>query len=178
VSAIDRLLDSFRALVRAEFPALTFLGIYEYTVQSSSSATVDLVPTVTSIGLPVLTGVALRASVLGELVTGAAVGALALIEFVNGDPTRPICVSLSSPAQTATVDATGTLTLGPSAQSIELAGGLAPVARQGDAVTVYLGTGTTPISGTIDGATSFFGTITFAGPATGIIVAGNPKVTA
>lgn len=178
MSAVDRLLDALRAIIRAEFPVLTFLGLYEYTVQSSSGSTASAVPSDPSIGLPQLAALPLSPSILGEQVTGAAVGAVALVTFVNGDPTRPVCTSLSLPSNASTVDATGTLALGPSASAVSLAGGTAPVGRQGDAVTVYLGTTPIPISGTVAGVGALSGLITFAGPATGIVVGGRPQVTA
>jgi hypothetical protein len=177
VTAIDRLLAALREIIREEFPALTFLGVYEYVVQHSSGSTADLAPTSTTIGLPDLPAVRLDPSILGEVVSGAKVGSVALVEFVNGDPTRPAVVSLSLPSSTATIDATGTLQLGPSARSVELAGGGAPVARQGDAVTVYLPV-TVACTGTINGTIAFVGTLTFPGPAVGIVAGGNPKVTA
>lgn len=178
MSASDRIVAAIRALIALEFPRLRFLGVYEYVVQAASVATVDVAPTDTTIGLPSLSGLPLSSSILGEAVSGAAVGAVALVQFVNGDPGRPEVVSLSLPSKNSTVDATGTLSLGPSATLVKLAGGTAPVARRGDAVTVYLGSTPLNVSGTINGTSAFVGTILFSGPAVGIIAAGNPKVTA
>lgn len=174
----DRLLSALRALIRGEFPSLTFMGVYSYTVQSVASATVSVAPTDTTLGLPTIPSLPLSSSILGEQVSGAAIGAVALVQFVNGSPSRPEVISLSLPSTQATVDATGTLALGPTAQQVQLAGGTAPAARQTDAVVVYLGSVPIAVTGTIDGAATFVGTITFSGPATGIVVAGNPKVTA
>lgn len=177
MSALDRLIASIRAVIRAEVPALTFAGLYSYTVQTASGATVEAAPTDTTLGLPSISGLALSPSILGETMASAAIGAVALVQFVNGDPARPVVVSLSLPSTNATIDATGTLALGPSAALVTLAGGTAPVARQGDAVTVYLDPGPASVNGTVGGA-PFVGTIVFVGPATGIITGGQPKVTA
>lgn len=177
-TSADKLLASVRALIRAVFPRLSFLGVYAYTVSAASGATVDGTPADTTLGLPPITGLPLSPSILGEVVAGAAVGCTALVQFVNGDPTRPEVVSLSLPSSSSTVDATGTLFLGPGAQQVQLAGGTAPVARVGDAVTVYLDPTPIPVTGTIDGVTPFTGTITFAAPAMGIIVGGRPEVKA
>lgn len=173
---IERIIAAIRAIIRAEVPRLRFLGVYEYSVQSSSGSTVSCAPTDTTLGLPSLTGLPLSPSVLGEVVTDAAVGATCLVQFVNGDPARPEVISLSLPSASATIDVTGTLFLGPGAQQVALAGGTAPIARQGDAVTVYLGSTPIAVNGTIGGSTPFAGFITFTGPAVGLIVAGNPKV--
>lgn len=173
MTALDRLIDAVRKIIRAEVPALTFAGLYSYTVQSASGATVEASPTDTTLGLPPISGLTLSPSILGELVTGAQVGAVAYVQFVNGDPTRPVVVSLSLPSTTATIDATA-LALGPGASLVQLAGGTAPVARQGDAVTIYLDPVPASVNGTVGGV-PFIGTIVFAGPATGIIVAGNPR---
>lgn len=184
MTALGRLLKDVRALIRAEVPALTFAGIYEFSVQGSAGNRVDASPTDTTLGLPTITGLPLSPSILGESVTSAAVGSKALVQFVNGDPARPEVVSLTLPSRSSTIDATGTLALGPSG-NVQLAGGTAPVARQGDAVTVYLGLTPLTVTGAVftPGPTpvligNFTGTILFVGPATGIIAAGNPRATA
>ena len=175
---IDRIAAAVRAMIRAELPRLRFLGIYSYTVQAANGSRVDVTPTDTTLGLPSIPGLPISPSILGEGVTGAKVGSIALVEFVNGDRTRPVVVSLSAPSSQATVDASGTLALGPGATQVTLAGGTAPIARRGDAVTVYLGSSPIAVSGTINGTASFVGTFTPAGPAVGIIARGNPKATA
>jgi hypothetical protein len=177
VTALGRLLKDVRALIRAEVPALTFAGIYEYTVQGAAGSKVDASPTDTTLGLPTITGLPLSPSILGETVASAAVGCKAIVQFVNGSPTRPEVVSLSLPPSSSTIDATGTLQLGPNAQAVQLAGGTAPIARHGDAVTIYLDPGPALVNGTVGGV-PFVGSIVFVGPATGIIVGGQPKATA
>ena len=176
----DRLLTSLRLILRAEIPELNFLGTYEYSVQSSSGTTVDASPVDTTIPLPSITNMPVFPSVLGESITGIQTGQLCLVQFVNGDPTRPEVIGLSEINQTATVDATGTLTVG-SAQtvSVALAAGTAPVARQGDQINIPMPTAPVAVSGVLNpGALNFVGTIGPLPPATGIITGSNPKVTA
>ena len=129
-TTLDRLMRSFRALVREEFPRLTFLGIYEYSVSSAGSNTADLKLIDTSIGLPDMVSVPLRLP--GSTAT-LAVGAKAIVAFVNGDPGRPFVL---------TADNVTTLAIGQAASTMTLAAGVAGIARAGDPVQAgpYLGT--------------------------------------
>jgi hypothetical protein len=167
---IDRLLDALRALVREQLPRLTYLGVYEYTVQRATETTVDASPAST-LSLPALTSVSLSPGILAQLVTPAATGARCRIRFVNGDPMRPICVGVDAAPVDATVDATGTLALGPSAAAVTLAGGSAPIARDGHAVTILLPPGA--LVGVLTppgGAPAPAGTLTILSAMTGILV--------
>lgn len=131
----DRLLTAFRALVRAEFPQYTYLGIYEYAIRATDGSTVDCDPVDTTIPLPSLAKVPLRSSILGETVTPQAKGERCLVMFVNGDPTRAICVSTDPYPKAAQIgDATTT--------TLKLAGGVLPAARATDAVVAgpFVGT--------------------------------------
>jgi hypothetical protein len=116
---LDRLWAAFRALVRAELPSLTFLGVYEYAVDaadgttSTPSTTVDCTPTDSTISLPPLTAVPIR---LPFGVTPP-VGALCYVEFANGDPTKPIVRGFKDPMSL-----------------MVFAGGSLPASRQGDMV--------------------------------------------
>ncbi|GAC1536306.1 MAG: hypothetical protein NVS3B10_00090 [Polyangiales bacterium] len=125
-STSDRLLRALRELIRAQFPRLTYLGVWEYAVQASPGAggtgTVDAAPVDPSISLPGITGLQLRPSVLGENVVPV-VGSVCLVAFVNGDPTRPVVVG-------------GDYANAPS--SAQLMGGGPAVSRVGDTVTSYL----------------------------------------
>lgn len=107
---LDRLLSSFRKLVRAEFPTSTFRGIFEYAVEAVGSNTIDCSPTDTQIPLPSLAKVPLRSSILGAIVTPT-VGSRCLIMFVNTDITQPVCVFIEGPPAVATVRATGAVNL-------------------------------------------------------------------
>lgn len=134
---LERLLAAIRAIVEAELARTAYLGVYEYVVQGAGPGTVDVAPA-SSLPLPALTGVPLVSSLLGQTVTPAVAGQRCRIRFVNGDPTRPVCTGLGAPPASSTVDATGTLSLGPGARIVVLAGGSADLAREGDAVTVFL----------------------------------------
>lgn len=124
-TALDRLMVAVRALIRAEVPRLTFLGSYEYAIQGSQDhTTVDIAPTDTTLGLPSLTKVPLRSSVLGEAVApSTTAGQRCLVSFVNGDPTRPFVYGIDPIPDKATVDAKTELDLGPSAGAVNIAGG-------------------------------------------------------
>ena len=135
---LDRLTAALRLIVRAEFPQLTYFGLYEYSVQVASTKSVDCSPTDTTIGLKAITNVPLRASILGETVLPK-VGARCLVQFVNGDPCRPVVVSCDPTPQTATVDATGTVNVGPSAESVSLAGGAGGTIVLNTPYSTYLG---------------------------------------
>jgi len=170
-TAFDRLLYLFRALLQQELPNLRFLGVYEYAVQAvdASTGAVDAVPTDTTIGLPGITKVPLRFPVITAQLT---VPCMCLIGFVNGDPTRPYVLSGDPIAASVTVDATGTLKLGPSATAIQLAGGGAAVARVGDHIKIT--TSDFSAAGTQAGGMNVTNTST---DLMGTIVGGSSKVT-
>lgn len=165
---LDRLLAALRLLVRNELARMTYLGVYEYTVQGASPGTVDASPA-SSLPLPTLSGVPLLPSILGQTATPAARGALCRIRFVNGDPTRPVCVGIAAPTVDAAVDATGTLSLGHSA-TVVVGGGTKPIARSGDAVTMLFPQGTfTGVLTPPGGSPTVLGTIVILTAASGII---------
>ncbi|HEX4335768.1 MAG TPA: hypothetical protein VH062_07625 [Polyangiaceae bacterium] len=121
---LDRLLNSLRALIRAELAEVPFLGAYEYAVvtsdgtASSPASTVDAEPLDKTLNLPDLAKVPIR---LPYGVTPP-VGALCTIQFLNGNPAKPMVVNFNDP-----------MTL------MVFAGGKLPNARQGDMVAVTLG---------------------------------------
>jgi len=92
-STFDRLMQSIRAIIRAELPQATFQGIYEYSIQSTDGLTASCDPVDTTIPLPSLPSVELRPSILGGIVAPAR-GARCLVAFVNSDPTRPVIISV------------------------------------------------------------------------------------
>lgn len=130
-SPLDRLWAAFRALVRAELPTLSFLGVYEYSVtdsdgtSSTPAKTVDCTPTDPALKLPSLTKVPIR---LPFGVTPPK-EALCSVQFMNGDPSRPMVTNFTDPM---------TLTV--------FGGGKLPNARQGDMVAVTLYSPTSPAS--------------------------------
>ena len=122
-TALDRLWNSFRALVRAEFPTFTFTGIYEYAIQNTRGSipnvTVDCTPTDTTIPLPPLTNIPLRSSVSGAT-SVPNVGTRCIVAFLNQDPTRPVIVGVDAVVSRASVDATSEVDIGPSSGSVNL----------------------------------------------------------
>jgi hypothetical protein len=149
---------SIRAMIRAEGEALLFAGTYEYSVHASrpgpaapdGSATtlVDVLPVDASLPLPPITNLPLRSSTWGEAVS-----------------------------VDATVDATGSVTLG-SAQTplVPLAGGGSPVARQQGLVSIIPPPGSAVVTGLVNGV-PFTGTATGIPPGgSGIITGGNPDL--
>lgn len=178
-SASDRLLTAIRAIVRAEFPAFTFAGTYEYTVSGvNGDGSINGVPTDPSITLPALNNIPLRPSTVGGTAKPTT-GNKCLVRFVNQDPTRPIVVGNDALVNTVTIDASQTVNIGPSvSQAVVLAGGTAPAARLSDAVVVFFGSSPITIAGLVTGAPpgALTGTLIITAPATGVITTGNPKV--
>lgn len=145
-------MTALRLIIRAELPQLTYFGTYEYSIQNANGSTVDVAPVDTTTGLPSIKGVPLVSSLVGQSIVANA--GLARIRFVNGDPTRPVCVGLVDLPASSSTDATGVLNVGPSASKVILNGGALGVARLGDPVTIYIPPGcfvtgaVTPASGT------------------------------
>ena len=106
----DRLLNAFRKLVPSVMPEARWYGIYEYVVTDSSSTTVDAKPFDPAIGLPPVAKVPTLPSLLGEIVT-ATTGKTCAIMFLDGSPTKPVCVSITGTADTSKIYA-GSLELG------------------------------------------------------------------
>ena len=118
-TALDRLLTAIRLIIRAELPQLTYFGTYEYSIQSNSGSTVDIAPVDTTVSLPSMNGVPLISSLQGQVVvpnTG-----LCRVRFINGDPSQPIVVGIVSTPSSISIDATGQLSIGPSASKVVFA---------------------------------------------------------
>lgn len=123
----DRMLAALRALIRAEFPRLAYLGLYEYVVQAADGLTVDASPTDTTIPMPSITKIPIYTGLPGTLCTPA-IGSKLVVCFLNGDPTRPTIIGAFDGNNLATFPL------------IFIAGGL-PIqgaARVGDAVGPFL----------------------------------------
>ena len=186
-TALDRLLTAIRNLIRAELPQYTYVGLYEYTIQAVNSATgaVDLAPTDTTIPLPLLSNIPLKASLLGEIVQ-ATRGTLALVEFINADPTRPEVISIGATIFEGTIDASQTVNIGPSGK-VNLGFAQSPIARVNDTCVIYFDAATPLVltgAVTTPPAVPFgalVGTITIGPmpgvpfPCTGIIGSGSSK---
>jgi len=112
---------AFRALARAEDPSRDYRGIWEYSVERADSKTFDGNPTSSDFPLPPLVGVPYRPSLAGSSCVPAK-GTLVYVAFANADASRPVVVAFGPTVpSSATVDATGTLALGPSSSSVVLA---------------------------------------------------------
>jgi hypothetical protein len=148
----DRILSAIRAIIRAEFPRLKYLGKFQYTIVavngSPPSVTVDCTPVDPTIDLPGLKDIVCQPSLDG-ITTIPDVGINCIVEFLNGDPTKPVIAGVDSL-------------------------GVNPVARLGDQVTTFFPP-TLAVIGTVSGA-PFAGTIIVANPVTGVISQGSGKV--
>jgi hypothetical protein len=145
----DRIMAAIRAIIRAEFPRMRYLGKFEYVISSvngeSPSYTVDCSPVDSTIGLPDLSAVAIQPSVSG--VTGTPTsGMICVVEFLDANPAK--------------ARITGIPSLGAN-----------PIARLGDQVQSFLPP-TLPIVGTLAGS-PFSGFITVVNPISGTITQGS-----
>jgi hypothetical protein len=89
--AVERLRTDMRAIARSEVPSINYAGVWEYTIASGTSSTVDVVPT--DARMPSLTGVPMMPGLMGEVVTPTP-GSKCRIAFVNMDPARPECIGI------------------------------------------------------------------------------------
>jgi hypothetical protein len=106
----ERLLTSLRSLIRAEIASLSYQGVWEYTIASGSSTTVDV--TSSDPRMPDLSAVPMMAGLMGEVVTPTP-GSKCRITFVNGDPTRPECISIEGESLKTTFGATTNIEANP-----------------------------------------------------------------
>ena len=125
MSLNDRILKAFRSLVQAEFPKYAYMGIWEYSIDSTDGETADITPT-SSFGLPSLAAVPLKSPITGATATPT-VGKRCLVGFINSDPGRPYIISCDGLADTVEVNASSVVKLG---------GGGPYVARKGDSITL------------------------------------------
>lgn len=178
----DRLLASLRALIRAEFPTATFLGgLYEFVVTATDGTTLDGTPTDPSLPLPPLNKIPIGSLAEGG-VSKPAIGTMCLVEFVNGDPSRPVVSHIDPMVQTATLDAGQVVNIGPTAVNpVRIGPGpYQSAARVGDSIQIFfpigLFTGTVTSGGIVTPLTSVPCQIVTPAPA--IVVSGNNEVLA
>jgi hypothetical protein len=95
VTPLDALWKSFRQLVRAELPTLTFLGIYEYNVFLTFDGGVTARRTDSTLPIPDVVQIPMRSGIPGATVNPSK-GSNVYVAFVNGDPSRPIIHSYDS----------------------------------------------------------------------------------
>lgn len=141
MSDLDRLVRAFRTAVRESVPQLGYLGAYEYRVAAESGDRRDLQVVERGLGLPDLVRVPARPGVAGAKAE-LSVGAMVLVSFANGDPTRPFVAFLEAPGGagylpiTSTIDATNAVRVGETATDVHLGRGLGRVLREGDTLTL------------------------------------------
>lgn len=159
----DRFMSAVRAIIRTELTHLKYSGVFEYVVRgvngSIPDTTVDAEPSETSLGLPSVSRVPMRASVLGGA-SVPTVGNFIHLAFLNQDPARPVFVGGGAAVTLVSLDAAGTL----------------PIARQTDSVRCAAPTNAM-FTGTFNSVPTS-GTITISGNFDGTITSGNAKVTA
>lgn len=142
------LLAPLRSIARGAFPGIRYLGIYEYVVNSSNGTDYELVPTDPTAKIP-STHAKLRPGIPG-LTQVMPKGALVLLQFINGDSTRPCIVSVPGPDDagfTPTslgLDCSGAMSIGASASGISVGAAGGRVLRDGEAVVL---TGVFPTPG-------------------------------
>jgi len=151
----DRVLGPIQQLVQKEIAPLRFFGRYEYTISNPSEKTIDGAPTDTDLGLPDVQAVPLCSDSIASYAPPD--GGKAHVQFVNGQPTQPVCVWTEGQPTAA-----------------QLLGGPNPVARLGDQVQSFLPP-TLPVVGVV-GVAPFVGTITIANPISGAITGGSSQV--
>lgn len=145
----DRALAAMRLLVRSFFPQFLYWIAHEYAVQESDGATFSGLPTDASFSPALPTRVPYSPSLAGSSCV-VPVGILAYVAFANADPSKPYLVRFGAGLPTsATVDASGVATIGPSAGAVQV--GRAPITsplaavghfvRFGDVVSVGAATG-------------------------------------
>lgn len=81
-------LEAYAEIIRAVFPSLAYLGVWEYRVVTQSGERLNLQPARVASGMPDLRAVPVRPGVSGvkSVVTP---GELVLVCFADGDPSRP-----------------------------------------------------------------------------------------
>jgi len=178
----DRIMRALREIIWAETANIRFFGRYEYSVHASSGTlpgpvTIDATPTDPTIKLPPVTKCPVYPGLLGEGVDTVPQGTLVRVMFVNGVRSRPEIVGIGSVSADATVDATGTLKLGPSAGTVSVAGGGPAAARQADSVLVYFPPlmQLSGVVGTGPSALPFVGILSVPTPGIGSIQTGSAK---
>lgn len=149
-TAQDRTMAALRALVRGEDTRRTYHGVYEYTVARADGSTFDGLPVDASVAPPLPKNVPWRPSLAGSTCIPKA-GTLALVSFVNGDPTRPYVHAFDSTLPTEeTIDAStyvhvgptaDKVLIGPNSEAVVTGSGFARMARVGDTYTLGTATG-------------------------------------
>jgi hypothetical protein len=163
-SGQDRILGPLQQVIQKEIAPARFFGRYEYVISNPSSSTIDGAPVDTALGLPELQQVPLVGDALATYTPPD--GGKAHVMFLDGKPTKPVCVWTEVASQK-----------GPSEITIAPQGkGLNDVARVTDTVVVLFPP-LMQIAGTLSGA-PFIGVLTITTPAIGAIQTGSSLVKA
>lgn len=150
----DRTLRALRALVMQMLPQLGYLGLHEYRVVSVAGDRVDLQVVRKASGLPDLPRVEAWPGVAGAGSTPA-LGSLVLVEFIATDPARPFIAYYCPPGAPGflptaiSMDASGTVAIGASADAVDLGAAAAPVLRHGDTISITPGNGAGVVAGIV-----------------------------
>lgn len=139
----SRRLAAYRAIFDQLDPNRAYRGVYEYRVVTQSGERLNLQSVRVSTGLPDVKAVLPRPGVAGAK-GQPALGSRVIVAFVNADPTNPVVIAYENAEAggflplSVTLDASGSVHLGPSASSVDLAGGGQKVARNTDPVKVTI----------------------------------------
>lgn len=86
----DRLLGPLRAFIASEVAPVRFFGRYAYSISNPTTTTIDGSPIDDTLGLPQLQNVPIAADSISVYTPPS--GGTAHIQFVDGQPTQPVCV--------------------------------------------------------------------------------------
>lgn len=153
MSREDRMKSAMRGINEELAPRQRFFGTYGYVVASCDGKTCEAKVEDSTLGLPAMTKIKLRPSILCET-SKLSEGCTILVIFRNGDPALPECVGADSDSipEESHVDAKTLLELGKTvtqaklgegASMVAIAGGVLGVARMTDPVIAG------PFAGTI-----------------------------
>ena len=143
------------------------LGKFHYRVFRMSGDRVEAQAVSRADGLPDIVPVEQWPGVPGTACQ-LAMGSDIAVEFLAGDPSRPIVTAYGPRSSAGFVP-----------ESVGLCDGVRPVARVGDSVTVFLASGAPVfIAGTLNGVPIVGGALTFTTPLMGVIGSGSAKVKA
>lgn len=160
----DRVLGPFQQLIQKELSPARFFGRYEYVIHNPSAETIDGAPVDTGLGLPELTKVPLTGDALASYTPPD--GGKAHVMFLDGKPTKPVCVWTEAGALNGPTD----VVIGPQGK------GANNVARVTDTVVVLFPP-LMQVAGVLSGA-PFVGVLTITTPAIGAIQTGSSVVKA
>lgn len=120
----ERIAEQVRQIVREELAAVECAAIVRYKIVNASSSTIDATPVDPSKGWPALSNVPLGKGFLGETTTPAP-GDIAIIAFLDMDPTRPEVMRINGTPASSAIDATTTIRIGTGARPAAAAGDFA-----------------------------------------------------